>query len=80
MDRVIALGADVLGSHGMAAADYADLLVDLASGRLVLDHLVAEGGPLSLREAAEALATMGESPSTGIRVIDPTRTTGPASR
>ena len=34
LSRVIAWELDVLGSHGMAAADYALLLADVASGRL----------------------------------------------
>ena len=71
MERVIAWELDVLGSHGLAAADYVGLLDDIASSRLVLDGLLATGPPLTLGEAAAALPAMGDRPSTGIRVIDP---------
>ena len=73
MERVIAWELDLLGSHGMAAADYVGLLDDLAAGRLVLYGLVDTGPALTLEEAALALPAMGEAPSSGIRVIDPAR-------
>ncbi len=74
MERVIGWELDVLGSHGMAAADYPALLDDVASGRLVLGELLApDTEPLGLEEAGAALVAMGEAPSRGILVVDPSR-------
>ncbi|MFQ6171135.1 alcohol dehydrogenase catalytic domain-containing protein [Oryzobacter sp. R7] len=74
MERVIGWELDVLGSHGMAAADYPALLDDVVSGRLRLDDLLApDTEPLSLEEAGAALVAMGDAPSRGILVVDPTR-------
>ena len=73
MERVIGWELDVLGSHGMAAADYAALLDDVVSRRLDLAELMADDEPLGLAEAGEALAAMGTTPSRGILVVDPTR-------
>ena len=73
MGRVIGWELDVLGSHGMAAADYPALLDDIASRRLDLRAMIAPGEPLGLEEAAAALVAMGSTPSRGIVLIDPTR-------
>ena len=73
MERVIGWELDVLGSHGMAAADYPALLDDVVSGRLDLGDLLAPGEPLGLVEAGAALVAMGSTPSTGIVLVDPTR-------
>ena len=59
MERVIGWELDVLGSHGMAAADYGPLLDDVASGRLDLGDLLAPGEPLGLEEAGAALSGDG---------------------
>lgn len=74
MERVIGWELDVLGSHGMPAADYPALLDDVVSGRLRLDELLApDSEPLGLEEAGAALVAMGASPSRGIVVVDPRR-------
>ena len=73
MDRVIAWELDVLGSHGMAAADYPALLDDVASRRLDLRGLLAPGDPLGLEDAGAALVAMASTPSRGIVLVDPTR-------
>ena len=73
MERVIGWELDVLGSHGMAAADYPPLLDDVATGRLDLGDLLAPGEPLGLEAAGAALVAMGSAPSTGIVLVDPTR-------
>ena len=73
MERVIGWELDVLGSHGMAAADYAPLLDDVVSGRLDLGDLLAPGEPLGLEAAGEALMAMGSTPSQGIVLVDPAR-------
>ena len=73
MERVIAWELDVLGSHGMAAADYPALLDDVASRRLDLRGLLAPGDPLGLEDAGAALVAMASTPSRGIVLVDPTR-------
>lgn len=73
MDRVIAWELDVLGSHGMAAADYPALLGDITSGRLDLTGVLATGPTLSLAEAAAALPRIGFAASPGLAVVDPRR-------
>ena len=72
MDRVIAYELEIYGSHGMAAADYAAMLAEIADGRLrpgelvttrlTLDDLAGEHG---------ALARMGDAPPAGTAVIVP---------
>lgn len=73
MERVIGWELDVLGSHGMAAADYPALLDDVTSRRLDLRGLLAPGEPLGLEDAGAALVAMGSTPSRGIVVVDPAR-------
>ncbi len=70
LDRVIAWELDVLGSHGMAAADYPGMLALVASGDLRPDELV--GRTVGLAEAARLLPATETAPSTGITVLDPT--------
>ncbi|WP_369139200.1 zinc-binding dehydrogenase [Modestobacter versicolor] len=65
MDRVIAEELAVLGSHGMAAADYPAMLSLIAAGRLRPDLLVTR--ELDLDGAGDALAAVGREP--GIAVV-----------
>ena len=69
LDRILAWELDVLGSHGMPAADYPGMLGLVAGGRLHPEQLVA--GAATLEEAASLLPLTGEAPPTGIRVIHP---------
>lgn len=69
--RVIAWELDLLGSHGMAAADYEQLLADVASGRLDLATLLAPGDPVGLAETGRLLTVLGQAPSRGIVLVDP---------
>ena len=71
--RVIAWELDVLGSHGMAAADYTQLLADVAGGRLDLARLLAPGDPVGLAETGRLLTALGDAPSRGIVLVDPSR-------
>ncbi|KRE63711.1 alcohol dehydrogenase catalytic domain-containing protein [Nostocoides sp. Soil756] len=73
MERVIGWELDVLGSHGMAAADYPALLADVAAGRLDLAGLTAPGDAVGLEEAGRLLTTLGTTPSRGMVLVDPTR-------
>ncbi len=57
MARVVAYELEILGSHGMAAHAYPELLALVAAGRLRPDLLVTRR--LSLTEAADALPAMG---------------------
>jgi threonine dehydrogenase-like Zn-dependent dehydrogenase len=65
MERVIGLELQVLGSHGMAAHAYPELLGLIAAGRLDPRPLITSR--LTLDEAATALAEVGRHP--GIAVV-----------
>jgi D-arabinose 1-dehydrogenase-like Zn-dependent alcohol dehydrogenase len=65
MERVVALELEVLGSHGMAAHAYPELLGLVASGRLRPQDLVSR--ELGLDDAARALREVGQAP--GISVV-----------
>jgi alcohol dehydrogenase len=65
MDRVIALELQLLGSHGMAAHAYPELLGLIAAGRLAPQRLVTRR--LGLDAAGTALAEVGARP--GIAVV-----------
>lgn len=65
MSRVIGLELELLGSHGMAAHSYPELLELVAGGRLRPDLLVTR--EIGLDEAAQALREVGRAP--GITVI-----------
>jgi alcohol dehydrogenase len=65
MAQVIARELEILGSHGMPAHAYPQLLDLVSSGRLRPDLLV--GREITLGDAAEALRTVGSTP--GITVI-----------
>lgn len=69
LDRVIGWELSVLGSHGMAARDYTEMLDLVASGALRPQDLVA--GSVTLDEGARLLPLTDSAPPTGIRVIHP---------
>ncbi len=58
MSRVIAYELEIVGSHGMAAHAYPEMLALVAAGRLRPDLLVTRR--LTMDEAATALPAMGE--------------------
>ena len=60
MERVIALELQLLGSHGMAAHAYPELLGLIAAGRLDPRRLVTR--ELALDDAAAALVDVGRTP------------------
>lgn len=68
MDRVIADELEILGSHGIQAHRYAELLTMIKAGRLRPDKLI--GKTISLEEATIELPEMNRFPSTGVTVID----------
>jgi alcohol dehydrogenase len=71
LDRVIGWELDVLGSHGMSAADYPAMLDLVASGAVSPQSLL--GSRVGLAEAARLLPLAESAPPVGIAVLDPTR-------
>lgn len=71
MARVIAWELDVLGSHGMAAADYPPMMGLIRSGALQPQRLVER--TIGLEEAAALLPVFDRARVAGMTIIDPTR-------
>jgi alcohol dehydrogenase len=70
MATVISRELEILGSHGMAAHDYAGMLAKIGDGSLRPDRLI--GRTIGLDEAPAALAAMGDPPTVaGMTVIVP---------
>jgi alcohol dehydrogenase len=67
--RVIAKELEVVGSHGMAARDYAPMLRRIGNGELDPSALV--GATIGLDEAAQALMHLPERAGAGITVVTP---------
>jgi alcohol dehydrogenase len=68
MNQVIAKELEILGSHGMQAYEYGPMLEMITSGRLQPGKLISK--TVSLEESLVELESMGESPPTGVVVID----------
>ncbi|WP_298989735.1 alcohol dehydrogenase catalytic domain-containing protein [uncultured Pseudokineococcus sp.] len=71
LDRAISHELDLLGSHGMAAADYPGLLALVASGALDPGALVGEVLPLA--HAGRALVELPRRTAAGVVVVEPWR-------
>jgi D-arabinose 1-dehydrogenase-like Zn-dependent alcohol dehydrogenase len=69
MARVIGWELDLLGSHGMAAADYPGLLALIEAGRLSPQDLIER--VISLEEAAALLPVFDQASPAGLTIIDP---------
>jgi alcohol dehydrogenase len=69
MGRVVALELELLGSHGMAAHAYPEMMRQVAAGVLRPDLLV--GAVISLEEAPAALAALSDGSPAGMTVIAP---------
>jgi alcohol dehydrogenase len=69
MHLVISGELRLLGSHGLAAHAYPQLLSLVASGRLRPARLITSR--IGLDQAGPALASMGAAGSAGITVINP---------
>jgi alcohol dehydrogenase len=69
MHLVLAGELELLGSHGMAAHAYPQLLGLVAAGRLDPARLVT--GTLTLDDAPAALAAMGDAPPAGVLIVQP---------
>lgn len=61
MGRVIGLELQVLGSHGLAAGEYRELLEEIADGRL--DPAAHLGSIIGLEDLPEALVGLGGAPT-----------------
>ena len=68
MDRIIADELEILGSHGIQAHRYAELLAMIRAGDLRPDLLV--GNTISLEDALVELPGMNSFAGTGVTVID----------
>ncbi|MEY4493857.1 MAG: hypothetical protein RL355_1206 [Actinomycetota bacterium] len=67
MHTVIARELQILGSHGMSAATYPEMLADISSGLLRPDSLIER--TISLEQVPEAMKNIGTIP--GITIIKP---------
>lgn len=65
----VAKELDIVGTHGMAARDYPEMLARVESGEFDLDRLIRRR--IGLDDAAHALATMDTAPVDGITLILP---------
>ena len=70
MHRVVSRELEILGSHGLAAHDYPELLALVASGRIRPDLLV--GRVISLADVPAAFALIGTADQPpGMTLIHP---------
>jgi alcohol dehydrogenase len=68
IDLVIGRELEILGSHGMAAHKYAEMLEMIAAGKLAPQKLI--GRTVSLEESVDELVNMNSFRGTGLTVID----------
>ena len=68
MDKVIANELEILGSHGMQAFRYAEMLSLIRSGRLSPEKLI--GKTINLEESLEELVNTDNLKGTGVTVIN----------
>lgn len=68
MAKVIANELEVIGSHGMQAHRYVDMLAMIEAGKLSPGKLI--GQRISLQEATRALVDMDKFEGTGVTIID----------
>ena len=71
MARAIAWELDLLGSHGMAAADYPAMLALVADGTLRPQDLIER--VIGLEEASALLPRFDTAAPAGMTIIDPRR-------
>ena len=69
MDNVIGQELEILGSHGMSARAYPQLLAAVAGGQLRPQDLLTRR--ITLAQAPAALAAIGTAPSAGVTVVQP---------
>jgi alcohol dehydrogenase len=71
MARVIGWELDLLGSHGMAAADYPPMMALIEQGSLQPQRLIRR--TIGLDAAAEMLPDFNRATLAGITMVDPAR-------
>ena len=71
MERVIGWELDLLGSHGMAASDYPEMMSMIAQGALAPQRLIER--TIGLDEAAALLPEFDRTTVAGMTMIDPRR-------
>ena len=67
MDKVLANELQIVGSHGMQAHRYVEMMDMISSGRLSPEKLI--GRTIGLDESIEALVSMSEFRSNGVTII-----------
>lgn len=67
MSKVLANELELLGSHGMQAYRYAEMLQMINAGKLAPERLI--GKTVSLEESIPALMTMNDFNTTGVTII-----------
>jgi len=67
MARILANELEILGSHGMQAHRYVDMLEMISAGRLSPEKLI--GRTITLEKSIAALTSMNEFSTTGVTVI-----------
>ena len=67
MAKVIANELEILGSHGMQAHRYTEMLEMITAGKLQPERLI--GSTINLEESIDALTSMNEFNTTGVTVI-----------
>jgi alcohol dehydrogenase len=68
MDRVMADELEVIGSHGMQAFRYTEMMTMIEQGKLAPEKLV--GKFISLDDSLDALVKMDQFDNTGVTVIN----------
>jgi alcohol dehydrogenase len=68
MDMVIAWELEIMGSHGIQAHRYADMLTWIQEEKIDLKKLVH--GTVSLEDSIEVLVNMDKFSTKGVTVID----------
>jgi alcohol dehydrogenase len=68
MDKIIANELEILGSHGMQAHRYPELLAMIQAGKISPEKLI--GSTISLEESLDALINMDKFRATGMMIID----------
>jgi alcohol dehydrogenase len=67
MDKVLANELEILGSHGMQAYRYVEMLEMIVAGKLSPERLI--GKTISLEESISALTSMNDFSNTGVTII-----------
>ena len=68
MDRVLADELEIVGSHGMQAYRYAEMMAMIQQKKLVPEKLV--GKLINLEQSMDALVSMDQFSNAGVTVIN----------